>query len=121
MKKTIVAVLVLALLCCGVAVADYTVNGNKLTDMSVEELYDLEDEIVSALTDVFAQVSSEGPDGELIGLYVINTGTDKFHYPFCYSALQIGKNREFVYAAASELVEQGYKPCGMCKPFVIEE
>ncbi len=49
--------------------------------------------------------------------YVLNTNTKKFHYPSCSSAEDIAdKNRKDVKAERQELVDQGYSPCGRCKP-----
>ena len=121
MKRFLILLLVILLVCCFISTqAEYTVNGRKLTDMSVEELYDLEDSIVSALTDVFTKNATKTPDGDVIGVYVVNPRTKKFHYPFCYSAIQIGTDRRFEMCTASELVEKGYKACGQCKPYAKE-
>lgn len=120
-KVAIISLLILALsfVLAETMLADtkYMVNDRMLTDMTVQELYDLEDELVDALDVVFSKGTSETEDGELIGTYVLNPKTHKFHYPDCYSAIQIGEGRKFMYVAASELVGMGYKPCGMCRPY----
>ena len=49
--------------------------------------------------------------------YVVNTNTGKFHYPDCSSVNQMSdSNRMDVVATRTELVAQGYEPCGRCKP-----
>lgn len=109
---------ILSILLVSVALADgaYVVNGQDIEDMGVEELYALEDAVMFALQSAFYEHSSaEG--GELIGTYVVNEKSGKFHYPFCYSAVQIGPDRMLVTCTASELVAQGYKPCGQCDPY----
>lgn len=84
--------------------------------MSIEELYALEDLLVDAIRAAFEKTASSMVGHELIGTWVINPRTKKFHYPWCYSALQIGTDRQFRTCAASELVGDNYSPCGQCKP-----
>ncbi len=49
--------------------------------------------------------------------YIVNTNTLKFHLPDCEKAAQIqASNRKEVTAKRSELIDQGYEPCGVCKP-----
>lgn len=49
--------------------------------------------------------------------YVLNVNTKKFHYPHCGSVATMKEsNREDTTATREELVAQGYKPCGNCKP-----
>jgi len=49
--------------------------------------------------------------------YVVNTNTDKFHYPSCHSAAQIKKsNRWDYYGTRDELINMGYVPCKNCNP-----
>lgn len=49
--------------------------------------------------------------------YVVNTNTGKFHYPSCKSVGKIkDKNRMDYTGTRSELIAQGYEPCGSCKP-----
>lgn len=103
----------------------YSVNERSLTDMSIPELYDFEDALVSALTVIFNKDIEETAAGELIGCYVINEKTKKFHYPWCYSALQIEPDkRSFERCAPSDLANpsrpdaQNYTPCGSCRPHV---
>lgn len=99
--------------------AAYLVDDRPLTGMSVEEFYALEDAIIVALEAVFDAGAKASASGDLIGMYVVNPRTKKFHYPYCYSAIQIGPDRRFEYCAASELAVQGFVPCGQCKPYAI--
>ena len=49
--------------------------------------------------------------------YVINTNTKKFHCPDCPSVTQMSeKNMEETTKSRQELIEEGYSPCGNCKP-----
>lgn len=49
--------------------------------------------------------------------YVLNKNTMKFHLPECASVEDIKqKNREDYRGDRQELTEQGYEPCGRCKP-----
>ena len=49
--------------------------------------------------------------------YILNTNSKKFHLPDCPGVTAISKeNREEVVCTREELIEQGYDPCGNCKP-----
>ncbi len=49
--------------------------------------------------------------------YVVNTNTYKFHLPGCASADDIKPENRLDYTGTREaLIEQGYDPCGRCKP-----
>lgn len=49
--------------------------------------------------------------------YVLNTNTKRFHYESCDSAAEMKpKNRKETTATREELIAQGYRPCGICKP-----
>ena len=49
--------------------------------------------------------------------YILNTSSKKFHLPSCSSAVKItDKNRAESKESAAELQQQGYSPCGICKP-----
>lgn len=50
-------------------------------------------------------------------VYVLNMNTQKFHLPGCSSVSNIHKeNRGEYKGTREELIEQGYEPCGVCKP-----
>ena len=49
--------------------------------------------------------------------YVLNTNSHKFHKPFCRSVEQIKPtNYQETSATRQEVLDQGYTPCGNCKP-----
>ncbi|MBE6956297.1 MAG: MBL fold metallo-hydrolase [Ruminococcaceae bacterium] len=58
---------------------------------------------------------SEQTGGEME--YVLNTSSKKFHAPSCSSVQDIGGNNRATFSGTrSELLAQGYSPCGNCKP-----
>lgn len=49
--------------------------------------------------------------------YILNTSSHKFHLPDCSSAGSISPaNREEYTGSREDLIDQGYSPCGQCKP-----
>ena len=49
--------------------------------------------------------------------YIINENTGKFHRPDCSGVKDIKeKNKREFTGVRSELVSEGYEPCGKCKP-----
>ena len=49
--------------------------------------------------------------------YIVNNNTNKFHEPGCSSLRKSnGENLSEVYASRDDLINQGYSPCGVCKP-----
>lgn len=75
--------------------------------------------------------SSEGPEftgssnssrendvkNEIMMVYVLNTNTKKFHLPSCQSVKDMSaRNKATVRAKRSNLINQGYEPCGRCRP-----
>lgn len=64
-----------------------------------------------AIAAAAANVTSSGTD------YVLNTNTHKFHYPSCSSVSDIKpENIGYFTGSRDEVIAQGYKPCGRCKP-----
>ena len=61
---------------------------------------------------------SNGDEGEHIGEgYILNTDSMKFHYLDCPSTKNIkDENKEYSTDDRDALVDQGYSPCGNCKP-----
>ena len=58
-----------------------------------------------------ASVASSGTD------YVLNTNTNRFHYPSCSSVSDMkSENTSYFTGSRDEVIAQGYKPCGRCKP-----
>jgi len=49
--------------------------------------------------------------------YVLNTSSKKFHLPDCSGASSMSEaNRQEVETTREDLIAQGYRPCGSCKP-----
>ena len=59
----------------------------------------------------------EGETAPAETVYVLNTNSKKFHLPDCSGAQSIsGANRQEYAGSREALLEQGYSPCGICKP-----
>lgn len=59
--------------------------------------------------------TSSGSD--TLETYVLNTNSHKFHKPDCSGVARISaQNKQEVMTSRSELIEQGYRPCGTCNP-----
>ena len=59
--------------------------------------------------------TSSGSD--TLETYVLNTNSHKFHKPDCSGVARISaQNKQEVTTSRSELIEQGYRPCGTCNP-----
>lgn len=49
--------------------------------------------------------------------YILNTNSHKFHTPDCPGVKDISEsNRETFTGSRDQLIQQGYEPCGRCKP-----
>ena len=49
--------------------------------------------------------------------YILNTRSDKFHYPSCSSVKQMAeKNKRTYTGTREEVIEQGFSPCRRCNP-----
>ena len=59
-----------------------------------------------------------GPnDGNGENEYVLNTNTKKFHDPDCPSASSMSEaNKQIYHGDRQDLIDDGYTPCGNCKP-----
>lgn len=65
----------------------------------------------AAQKDISPKASSEADS------YVLNTNTGKFHRPGCASVAKMkAENRRDVTDTREELIQEGYEPCGQCKP-----
>lgn len=61
--------------------------------------------------------TSSSQEGDTLTTYVLNTSSHKFHTPDCSGAASISQqNREEVTTDRESLIDQGYTPCGICKP-----
>lgn len=57
------------------------------------------------------------PSGETTATYILNTSSKKFHKPSCSSVNKISAaNKKSFTGKRSDLISQGYSPCGTCKP-----
>ena len=75
-------------------------TGDPLPDSSEDEVGD---------SDIGAEVGKQ--------TYVINKSSGKFHKESCSGAKDIKEeNRETVESTRDELIDEGYSPCGTCKP-----
>lgn len=64
-----------------------------------------------------AQEDVQAADAEEDPSYILNKNTRKFHVPDWGSVADIkAKNREDYTGNREALIEQGYEPCGRCKP-----
>lgn len=60
--------------------------------------------------------SQSSPENEE-AVYIINTNTRRFHLPSCSSVKEMKEsNRENFTGSREELIEEGYIPCGKCRP-----
>ncbi len=51
------------------------------------------------------------------GTYVLNTNSMKFHFPDCSGVASMSDaNRQDYTGSRQDLIDQGYAPCGICKP-----
>ncbi|WMJ78737.1 MULTISPECIES: thermonuclease family protein [unclassified Sedimentibacter] len=48
--------------------------------------------------------------------YIGNTNSKKFHRPDCSSVEKMSKNNKIIFNSRTEAIDQGYGPCGICKP-----
>ena len=56
-------------------------------------------------------------ENEQNSTYILNTNTDKFHYPSCSSVKQMSeKNKRTYTGTREEVIEQGFNPCKRCNP-----
>lgn len=49
--------------------------------------------------------------------YILNTNSKKFHYPSCSGAAKIKDSNKAEFSGdRSDLIDEGYSPCGICNP-----
>lgn len=61
--------------------------------------------------------SSDAPKAGAENVYILNTGTGKFHYPDCSSVKDMKEsNRETYRGSREDMISRGYSPCGRCNP-----
>lgn len=65
----------------------------------------------------YATGESRAAEGQTQQTYILNTSSKKFHTPDCSSVAKIGTaNKQTYTGSRSDLLAQGYQPCGICKP-----
>lgn len=65
----------------------------------------------------FARETLAQPEIDEAGKYILNTNSKKFHKISCKNAQDIKeKNKENFSGSRSELIRNGYSPCGVCNP-----
>ena len=63
------------------------------------------------------ETENEVSHTEQANTYVLNTNSKKFHSPDCSSVSKISENNKQVFEGTrEELIDDGYSPCGICKP-----
>jgi len=61
--------------------------------------------------------TEQNDNKDVEGSYIINTNTDKFHYPSCSSVSDMKeKNKQPYTGSRQKLIDNGYVPCGNCHP-----
>lgn len=132
MKKTrrisfIIALIVVFIglfCCCGIDTS--TIAGSASQVYQHEEAED-EDEVVDEYDEELEddediedseELTEESQDEEESTItYVLNTNTQKFHYPDCRSVKQMkDKNKMVEETTREDLINRGYSPCGNCNP-----
>lgn len=75
---------------------------------------DRSDAISSAGQSDFSHTAGNTDGGEE---YILNIGTKKFHKKDCKNAQSIiGKKKKEYVGSRQQLIDEGYSPCGVCKP-----
>lgn len=60
---------------------------------------------------------SAAPSSEAVSSYVLNLNNHKFHLPECSSVTDMNpENRKDYTGSRETLIQEGYSPCGRCKP-----
>lgn len=68
-----------------------------------------------AKTEENSEGTSEADDQE--AAYILNTNTRRFHHPDCDSVADMNeKNKVISKESREKIIEEGYRPCGRCKP-----
>ena len=99
---------------------DYRTGDNRLADRSRLAEDQLTEGDQPAERNQLPEEEQPAESNQLAGQemeYILNTNTHRFHYPDCSSVRDMKeKNKREYQGAREELIEQGYQPCGVCKP-----
>lgn len=94
-------------------VIDYA-TGDSYADGSQADNAEPERENMAAATPLPEQGNEPATEAST---YILNTNTKRFHYPSCSSVDEMkDKNKQEYTGTRDELIAEGYKPCGRCKP-----
>lgn len=67
----------------------------------------------AAVTGSGGEAAAAGEKAE----YVLNTRTNKFHYPACPGVSRMSeRNKLYFTGSREEVIAMGYEPCGQCRP-----
>jgi len=67
--------------------------------------------------DETAPLFTEEELSRMVDDYVLNTSSKKIHYPNCSGVAKMSeKNKQEYHGSVADLKNQGYEPCGICKP-----
>jgi hypothetical protein len=93
-------------------------SSEEVTDDSSEPSTETPSEESSEVVEPSTEDSSE----DITYTYILNTKSKKIHLPSCSGAATISEaNRQEFNGDLNELISQGYKACGTCKPTLPEE
>ena len=97
--------------------AETTVAADPTTQTEPTEEATTQAEVTEAQTAEQTDPTEPIPADNDVQEYVVNTNTGKFHYPTCASVKDIkSKNRTDRICSRQTLLDEGYVPCGRCKP-----
>lgn len=76
-----------------------------------------ENTIICEREDVQEKSASDAKEEQTGARYILNTSSMKFHYPDCESVGKMADhNKEETDKTREELLQEGYSPCGNCRP-----
>lgn len=92
----------------------YNIQPGIMIDYMTGESEEITDNVAGQSEDA-DETSSNGIDETQE--YILNVNTQKFHFPSCSSVQEIKeKNKRTFTGSRQWLLENGYEPCGRCKP-----
>ncbi len=97
-------------------------DGTNANNSDTSTSSEASDTVTSASAEAGATVpqvteSDNATAGENTQEYVLNTNTMVFHYPGCRAVKKMNDtNKLIVNDTRDDIINQGYKPCGICKP-----
>lgn len=92
----------------------YNIQPGIMIDYMTGESEEITDNVAGQSEDA-DETSSNGIDETQE--YILNVNTQKFHFPSCSSVQEIKeKNKRAFTGSRQWLLENGYEPCGRCKP-----